>query len=325
MKSNKIILPNPHFFIVGVGRAGTTLLMSMLNAHPKITLPPEIHFVRRHIVSNCSVSLKKAESILRNDRYFPRLDIDISKIISFFQNSNTPFRWDITYWLILKEYLSMSSKKYIGDKDPKSIEYLPILHKLFPESKILHIIRDPRDVFASRQKANWSKKRNWFSHIMTYRIQFLLGRHYGLLLFKDNYFEVQYERLIKDPETNLKEISSFLEIEYSAKMLDFSQSAKKIVAKDEIQWKKNVIRPLLTNNFGKWKQNLNRKQIIYIENICNSVFQLGLYKKAYPKLFLLERWEINILRISAWICEFIYKKMLNTRIRIAKKSYSLIT
>lgn len=31
-------------FIVGIGRSGTTLLMSMLNAHPSIQAAPEINF-----------------------------------------------------------------------------------------------------------------------------------------------------------------------------------------------------------------------------------------------------------------------------------------
>jgi len=33
-------------FIVGVGRSGTSLVQSMLNAHSKIAFPPETHFVR---------------------------------------------------------------------------------------------------------------------------------------------------------------------------------------------------------------------------------------------------------------------------------------
>lgn len=38
-------MSNPSLnFIVGIGRSGTTLLMSMLNAHPKLQATPEVNF-----------------------------------------------------------------------------------------------------------------------------------------------------------------------------------------------------------------------------------------------------------------------------------------
>src|SRR5262245_26290780 len=35
----------PAPFVVGVGRSGTTLLRLMLDAHPKMAIPPETHFL----------------------------------------------------------------------------------------------------------------------------------------------------------------------------------------------------------------------------------------------------------------------------------------
>src|SRR5919197_2923061 len=39
----------PGRFVVGVPRSGTTLLRLMLDAHPKLTIPPETHFVPKLI------------------------------------------------------------------------------------------------------------------------------------------------------------------------------------------------------------------------------------------------------------------------------------
>jgi hypothetical protein len=38
-------------FIVGVGRSGTSLLHSMLNAHTRVCFPPEINFIRRFLAT----------------------------------------------------------------------------------------------------------------------------------------------------------------------------------------------------------------------------------------------------------------------------------
>src|SRR5687768_13436251 len=39
---------NPHFFIVGCARSGTTLLQRVVNAHPLIAVTPEAHWITRN-------------------------------------------------------------------------------------------------------------------------------------------------------------------------------------------------------------------------------------------------------------------------------------
>lgn len=40
---------NNLFFIVGVGRSGTTLIRLMLNSHPDVAIPYETHFITNYI------------------------------------------------------------------------------------------------------------------------------------------------------------------------------------------------------------------------------------------------------------------------------------
>lgn len=319
MESNKLtskeLFAKPPFFIVGVGRSGTTLLMAMLNAHPQVAMPPETHFVRRYIVPNPPATLEQATSMLRNDKYFQRLDIDVSSVMSYFGELDMPFSWTGVYLFMLREYLQKSGKLYIGDKDPRSVEYLPVLHALFPESSVLHMVRDPRDVFLSRQKAGWSEGRSWLSHVMAYRIQFQLGREEGQRYFGSRYKEVQYERLIRQPETVLQNVCEFLGIDYDPAMLEFSRSADRLVAEDERAWKKNVSGPLLSDNFGKWRSELARKQIVRIESLCSAVFREGPYTKAFPDLTLRERGEISALMPALSMAEWLYKRRRERMVR----------
>lgn len=48
-------------FIVGIGRSGTTLLMSMLNSHSKIQSTPEVNFFNFFIIHgrNLKILMKK--------------------------------------------------------------------------------------------------------------------------------------------------------------------------------------------------------------------------------------------------------------------------
>jgi len=282
----------------------------MLNSYPRIVFPPEFHFIRRYIASNKEIDLGK----LKKDKYLKRLSI--SKIIKKLKKQKN-LNWVLVYKTILKEYLNRKEGDLIGDKDPKNIEYLPIIYKLFPQARILHIIRDPRDVFLSRQKAEWSKDKNWFSQIMAYRIQYKIGRRNGKKYFGNNYYELRYEDLIRKPKVTLKRICKKIKIDYKPQMLQFSKSAKEIMSKEEEEWKKETTGPLLSNNFQKWRDSLSRKKIVLIENLCQKVFEDGFYKKEYP-LTLLEKIKLSLLNIIANILEYFYVMILNYKQRNLK-------
>ena len=314
-RNGDLELPNPPFFIVGVGRSGTTLLMSMLNAHPEVVLPPESHFLRRHVISDKPTDLDEVENRLSSDKYFARLELEPAELADYFRESELGFSWPLLYRLILSRYRRKRGKPIIGDKDPKSIEYLPVLRWMFPDSRVLHMVRDPRDVVLSREKAGWSRNRSWLSHLLAYRTQFNLGRRKGRELFDQNYLEIQYEKLITEPEKTLREVSKFLGIKYTDQMLAFSESAEELVAPDEKDWKQNVTGPLQQDNYRKWEDNLSRREIVRIEGVCRRVFDQGLYKIAYPELTFSEWLERQVLKVGASIASKLYLTRREIQIR----------
>jgi hypothetical protein len=265
-------------FIVGVGRSGTTLLQSMLNAHPDVCFPPETHFFRLYIQNGKYKKLTRHTSAIglaeyfKSDNYLKRLEIDFDYLFKRFRIYDRIPSGEQFYQMLLSEYANMRNKKVVGDKDPKNIEFVSDLHHFFPNASIIHIIRDPRDVILSRMKADWSKGRNILHHIFVYKFQIQIGRQVGNQLFKERYFEVIYEQLLDDPAEILRKISNFLRIPYSANMLDFSSSAREIVDDSELQWKKEAIGPLLKNNWGKWRNDLSKRQTLLIERSCQEVF-----------------------------------------------------
>ena len=94
---------------------------------------------------------KEIISQLEKDPRFSRLSICPKIVIEKSKNMIDVYR-NITNF-----YLKNKNKEIIGDKDPKIIENIEVLNYFFPNSKIIHIIRDPRDVVLSRTKAKWSK------------------------------------------------------------------------------------------------------------------------------------------------------------------------
>jgi hypothetical protein len=168
----------------------------------------------------------------------------------------------------------------IGDKSPKNIEYLPLINRIFPAAKVIHLIRDPRDVFLSRTKAKWSAGRSRLAQVLAYRAQFDLARRIGPQLFGESYLEVHYEEILSNPEAELGRICDLLGVPFDAKMLDREESARTHVFREELEWKQTVLGPLLTENRDKWRNELSLRDVAFIEDSCITSFDDGSYAPA---------------------------------------------
>lgn len=270
-------------FIVGVGRSGTTLLQSMLNAHKDIAFTPETHFIRLFLADPRINRLMKRGKFRRvgaelaGNESLQRLDLDIDDILSSI-SSDGSFRLLDFYKKILDLYRQKKQKTYIGDKDPKNVEYLRYIKESFPRARVIQVIRDPRDLILSRIKAEWSKGRPFLSHLVAYREQLRKGSKDGRTYFGKNYYELRYENLITDPRKELFNISRFLGVDYDPEMLNFPQTAAEIIKGDEIRWKESCFKPVMSDNMNKWAGELTRRQVSRIEKICRQAFRLYDYR-----------------------------------------------
>lgn len=274
-----------NIFIVGVGRSGTSLLQSMLASHSEFAFLPETIFIRRYLVAfrNKSLNYKALENFISQDTYLDRLQKQLKeKLLSQAEKS-----------LDLKKLykcfiLNFSKDKiFVGDKDPRLIEFMEFIDSLVETAYIVHIIRDPRDIIASKKKADWSKHYSIYRHIFASMVQPRLAQIFSSKV--SNYFELRYEDLINNPEKQLRSIMNFLGLDYEDKMLNFSAAAQSLVAQDEMSWKKETLGPLLSDNTGKGQKELSFYEVYLIEKLCQESFKRNSY--SLSKSIKLSFWE----------------------------------
>ncbi len=285
-------------YIVGVGRSGTSLLMTLLNGHSKIAFTPETHFLRFYLGSEAIRRQweKRGPAVfqktLANDAYYQRLNIPEAELFADYGKSKA-FDLHEVYRDLLSRYLVRKDKQMIGDKDPRYIDYLEVLQQIYPKAKIIHIYRDPRDVTLSKMKAAWSAHRPYWMNAIISQMQITRGRELGPRLFGDQYYELSYESLVTEPETTLTKLLAFLGYDYEASMLDLRRSAEELVDPSEWQWKDNTFKPLLAENLEKWRTKLSPFQVRCIEVICKEWFKNLGYRPSEKKVGLLQE---NLLR-----------------------------
>jgi hypothetical protein len=172
---------------------------------------------------------------------------------------------------------------WLGDRDPLLIEFLPSLKKYLPHAVIIHIIRDPRDVLAAKKRASGSGQNSVLYHVFANRVQLKLGRTIGKNLFGSNYHEVDYRRLLLDPERELAEVCNLLSIKFQSSMLLHAGTSMEIVAADKIDSKMKIMGPLAKSNTGRWLKELADWEIDLTEIVCREALDTLAYNVACRK------------------------------------------
>lgn len=259
----------PIFFIVGMGRSGTTLLRTMLDAGQETILPPEakviVHLKQKY-------NHKKKWNINLVDELLVDLYSD-KKYVRSWQIDKEILRETILNYPIEKLsfsfickliYLSYSSIyqkttiKIIGDKNPIHSIFIGELLEVFPDAKFIHIVRDYRDCVLSNAKL--FKRKNISALVVLWKIY-----NYWISIYNkqypDRFFLIRYEDLVTYPDQKMIEICAFLGISFSSSMVQHDDELNKYFNKDvniTIQYTHpNLLNKVNTSSVAKWESEFS--------------------------------------------------------------------
>jgi hypothetical protein len=217
-------------FIVGLGRSGTTLLRNLLNASNQIHFPYESDFIARAHPSLC-----KRQSFSEDD---------YSKIAKAFSDRSQKNGWhmkesyltsclnkrrpqtfsDINA-VIYESYLEQEGLENLqwGIKTPVLIQNLDRIIEVFPNAKIVHIVRDARDVYLSYKNINEngvSDEKFGPRNVVESALFWVDGVRKVEEFSSDSkssseaLYELRFEDLLEDVDCSLTNVFSFLGMNY---------------------------------------------------------------------------------------------------------------
>jgi hypothetical protein len=200
-------------FIIGAPRSGTTWLQKLLASHPQIKTGQESDVFYSYIGPQLR-AWRGELPIQRSGRGGVGLGC-------YFREED--------FLLNLKNYMNVLLKPMLGglgagefflEKTPGHALYLPEIMELLPRARIIHILRDGRDVCASLLAAsrswgeNWAPKKSW-------QAAWIWARHVqAVTSFAPNippgqFHEIRYEQLHENPLGTMKAMSEFLALGWS--------------------------------------------------------------------------------------------------------------
>ncbi len=238
-----------HIFVVGSFRSGTTLLRHILNCSEDVAICDETHFLGaltkpgfRHKfakvgdISTDAGATKVMDYIysLDSDGFWGWLRRNVARE-EFLHRLLDSDRTERAFFDLAMDFYA-NGKPIRGEKTPAHIHYVPTLLDWFPKAKIIHILRDPRAIFVSKNRKKIKQEHVSLQYRVARQSELLFDiylsfnvlihwlrivqLHYQYQrLYPDSYYFVKYEDLISDPRTHLKQICDFLEIDFADAML----------------------------------------------------------------------------------------------------------
>lgn len=226
---------NPLLFVVGCQRSGTTMLQRMLDAHPMLTVAYDSLFITRVIkgepIGFDPPLTDKVVQTARSHPRFDRLGLPDDAVARAAAGGGT---YSGFISRIYDELAVLNRKPLAGEKSPGYCRHLPRLHALLPWVKIVHLIRDGRDIALSIK--DWGKGAAkldlWKSEpiaagALWWRRDVERGCGDGRALPGHLYREVRYEDLVTEPDRTLRELSGFLGLPFDPSMAEYHRGRVK--------------------------------------------------------------------------------------------------
>jgi len=230
----KQFFPREKFFIFGHARSGTTLLMRLVRLHPEVHCNYQAHFFTRQPLLKSLVSTPEIEEWLtrKSNRWNGGGDL-------------SPIVLRAAADIIMEREAAREGKHIVGDKSPSSTihgQAVRDMHTVYPDAKLVYIVRDGRDVLISERFRNFVEeskflsaqdkriiadlqadpapftdgRRSIFTEAMVRRVAKGWSTNLketddeGRRLFRRNYFGLRYEDLLKDPFKEMTRLWKFL-------------------------------------------------------------------------------------------------------------------
>lgn len=232
------------FFVTGAHKSGTSWTYWILTAHPEVFCTDEAYFVGREF---------SVESWLNEPAFLgwvnsPDAKVNWTKDLDDRTLAAAARRGMVESVMKLR---ARPGARMIGDKTPaKYMEHVEQLHEIFPDAKLVHIIRDGRDVAVSAMFHHFRAPDRWafdteeeMNRAIAYWVRkegdavplfagpglWAAAHEWGLCagkrvearkLFGDAYIEIRYEDMLLDPRREMTRVFGAMGVDARAEVVN---------------------------------------------------------------------------------------------------------
>jgi predicted Zn-dependent protease len=232
--------PDP-IFIVGLPRAGSTLLEQILASHSKVEGTMELSEIATY-----TVELEGPNRDATQRRY-PAVLAELTP--EDFRRYGERYISDTQVY--------RTGKPFFIDKMPNNFRHIGLIHLILPNAKIIDARREPmaccfsnfKQLFAAGQEFTYSLD----DIARYYRMYVDLMEHWDAVL-PGRVLRIQHESVVQDLEGNVRRLLEFCGLEFEAACLEFYKTERSIRTASSEQVRQPIFREGLDQwrNFEPW-------------------------------------------------------------------------
>jgi tetratricopeptide (TPR) repeat protein len=211
--------------VLGMPRSGTTLVEQILSSHPDVAAGGELAFWCDQI------------SVFRMDR-------------NHRVNSTWLKETAVDYEALLTG-LGPKARR-VTDKMPHNFNVIALIHTAFPRARIIHCMRNPVDTCLSIYFQNFNRRADYaFDRadlVSFYRQYERLMAHWRSVLPTESLLEVQYEKLVANPEPLTRKMLEFCGLEWDDACLHHERNVRPV--RTASLWQAR--QPLYQTSVARW-------------------------------------------------------------------------
>ncbi len=221
-------------FVVGMPRSGTTLVEQIIASHPLVQSGGEIGFIG-DIVDDLPSLLDSAET-------YPQC----MKNFNAYQVSQISMKFNTYLDNMTGNFL------HITDKSPINFLHIGLIKLLFPESKIVHVSRNPVATCLSCYFQNFERQ-----HQYSYDMQCLAGFYqvyqeimqYWEEVFGNEIISISYETLVSNPAETMRNLINNCELNWDDACQEFYKGGN--IVNSASKWQSR--QPIYRDSVDHWR------------------------------------------------------------------------
>lgn len=260
MSENRLDSP---VLIGGAGSSGSTLFRAILNRHPEIACGPEMVFFDKKVIYGDYETFRRMLPLWLTtgvpcDGYFrypalliarPAYGLTRDLLIDWSRQARC-LREFVD--LLQSHILRQSGKRIFAEKTPTNAYCFREFIELYPKGRLIHVIRDGRDVFCSLRRRGFrpfQAASRWL-----YDVSAALACR-----SLPQYFELRYEELVTRPEGVVARACEHIGVEFTPAMLQPDTDA----AREKLRsWTSSATHsPINPSSAGRYKKELTPRQL----------------------------------------------------------------
>jgi Sulfotransferase family len=263
------------FFIVGNDRSGTTLLRLILDSGPDAAIPPESMFLT-DVELDGDARAREPQQLL--DALWRHPKVRLWELPPAPPRVPPGLERDEAMRFVLgapfAAYAARFGKARWGDKTPHYVHHVDRLLGVWPEARVVVLVRDGRDVALSLRRMPFGPNNAWAAAQWWARgVRAGLeaqARHPGSVAM------LRYEDLVRDPAAEVARVCEFLGLRFQPDMLEIERADPRLIVDDQRSWFPTLFDGITTASVERWRREMApRDQGVFASLAGAELAQLG--------------------------------------------------